>query len=246
MTVIGTAYLRLAHTARQPVLHDGAENEGNTEMKKSMKIVMAGVGVGVVSLAGAGLASAHGPGDGETRSEITDRVAAILGVDSADLGNAFDLARDEVRSEKVDGRLDQAVADGTITQAEADEIKAWMDSRPDVLEDLHGAHGHRGPRHESATLEERLDTLVEEGAITQAEADAALAWSEARPEALDEIRPDRGEGNGHGRRGPGRGFQLRMTGGEDGEIGRFGGFMFRLPPGIGAPQAEVPADDSVL
>ena len=70
-------------------------------MKKSLKIAVAGIGVGVVSLAGVGLASAHGSGDSETRSEITDRVAAILGVDSAELGSAFDQARDEVRTEMV-------------------------------------------------------------------------------------------------------------------------------------------------
>ncbi len=214
-------------------------------MKKNMKIVMAGIGIGVVSLAGAGLASAHGPGDGEVRSEITDRVAAILGVDSADLGSAFDQARDEVRSEKMDARLDAAVEDGTITQEEADEIRAWMDSRPEVLDDLKGPHGPRGPQ-DGAALEDRLSTLVEEGTITQAEADAALEWSQARPEALDEIRPDRGDGNGHGRRGPGRGFQARTAGGENGEIGRFGGFRFSLPSGGDAPPVAAPVDSSVL
>ena len=107
-------------------------------MKKTFKIAVAGAGVGVISLAGAGLASAHGPGDSETRSEITDRVATILGVDSAELSDAFSTARDEVRTEQMDARLDQAVADGTITQEDADEIRAWQDSRPEVLDDLKG------------------------------------------------------------------------------------------------------------
>ena len=214
-------------------------------MKKSLKIAVAGIGVGVVSLAGAGLASAHGPGDSGTRSEITDRVAAILGVDSAELGNAFDQARDGVRTEKMDARLDQAVADGTITQEEADEIRAWMDSRPDVLDDLKGRHGPGGQK-DPAAFEERLATLVEEGTITQAEADAVLEWSEDRPEALNEIRPDRNDGEGHGRRGPGHGFQARFAGGENGEIGRFGGFRFSLPPSSDAPPVNAPADSSVL
>ena len=216
-------------------------------MKKSLKIAVAGIGVGVVSLAGVGLASAHGPGDSETRSEITDRVAAILGVDTAELGSAFDQARDEVRTEKMDARLDQAVADGAITQEEADEIRAWMDSRPDVLDDLKGQHGPRGQK-DPAAIEERLATLVEEGTITQAEADAVLEWSEDRPEALNEIRPDRSdhEGRHDSRRGPGRGFQLRLGGGQDVEIGRFGGFRFSLPPGSDAPPADVPVDSSAL
>ncbi|MDA1257671.1 MAG: hypothetical protein O3C10_07490 [Chloroflexi bacterium] len=213
-------------------------------MKKTFKIAVAGAGVGVISLAGAGLASAHGPGDSETRSEITDRVATILGVDSAELSDAFSTARDEVRTEQMDARLDQAVADGTITQEDADEIRAWQDSRPEVLDDLKGLHGHRGP-HDPAALEERLTVLVEDGTITQADADAVLAWSEARPEALGEIQPDH-RGRHDSRRGPGRGFQMRVAPGEDGEIGRFGGFMFRLPPGSGAPQADAPVESTAL
>ena len=234
---------------RQPALHGGAENEGNTEMKKNLKILVAGFGVGVVSLAGVGLASAHGPGDSETRSEITDRVAAILGVDSADLGSAFDQARGEVRTEKMDARLDQAVADGTITQEEADEIRAWMDSRPEALDGLKGSHG---PQHGpgigpgGVAIEERLAALVEDGVITQAEADEALEWSQARPEALNEIRPDRSDGTGHGRRGPGHGFQARFAGGENGEIGRFGGFRFSFPPSSDTPPVNAPADSSAL
>ena len=237
---------------RQPALHGGAENEGNTEMKKHLKILVAGFGVGVVSLAGVGLASAHGPGDSETRSEITDRVAAILGVDTAELGSAFDQARGEVRTEKMDARLDQAVADGTITQEEADEIRAWMDSRPEVLDGLKGQRGSHGPQHGpgigpgGAAIEERLAALVEDGAITQTEADEALDWSQARPEALNEIRPDRSDGTGHGRRGPGHGFQARFAGGENGEIGRFGGFRFSFPPSSDAPPVNAPADSSVL
>ena len=216
-------------------------------MKKSLKIAVAGIGVGVVSLAGVGLASAHGPGDSETRSEITDRVAAILGVDSAELGSAFEQARDEVRTEKMDARLDQAVADGTITQEEADEIRAWMDSRPDVLDDLKDQHGPRGQK-DPAAIEERLATLVEEGTITQAEADAVLEWSEDRPEALNEIRPDRSdhEGRHDSRRGLWRGFQHRLGGGQDVEIGRFGGFRFNLPPGSDAPPADAPVGSSAL
>ena len=63
-------------------------------MKKSLKIAVAGIGVGVVSLAGTGLASAHGPGDSETRSEITDRGGALPGCEGAEPGNAFEQDRE--------------------------------------------------------------------------------------------------------------------------------------------------------
>jgi len=225
-------------------------------MKQTLKIAVAGVGVGVVSLAGVGLASAHSPGDnGEGRDEVQNRVAEILGIDVTDLGDALQQAREEHRSAEMDARLDQAVVDGTITQPEADEIRDWLDARPEVLEELKGAAGNHGPRHDAGGggLEVRLAELVEDGTITQPEADAALAWSADRPEAMSEIRserPDRGEregrrGRGHDR-GQGRRFELRVAPGADGEIGRFGGFMFQLPPGFEAPGTTPPVDETSL
>jgi hypothetical protein len=220
-------------------------------MKQSLKIAVAGVGVGMVSLAGAGLASAHSPGDSEAREEITDRVAEILGVDATSLGDAMQQAQEEHRSEEMDARLDQAVLDGTITQEEADEIRTWLDSRPEILEELKGERGQHGPRQDGGGggLEVRLAALVEDGTITQAEADEALAWSEARPEAMDDLRPDKGEGEGRrgrghqrGQRGPGHGFEQRINPGEGGEIGRFGGFRFQLPPGFDGSFEAPPAD----
>lgn len=217
-------------------------------MKKTLKIAVAGVGVGVVSLAGAGLASAHTPGDSERQDEIQDRVAEILGVDVTDLGDALDQAREEYKDAKMDERLDQAVADGAITQEEADEIRDWLDARPEVLDDLKG----HGPRHGKGGegLEERLATMVEDGTITQADADAVIAWSESRPEAMSELKPDRGEdegrrGRGH-HQGPGRDFQQRVDPGEGGEIGGFGGFRFQLPPDFEVPQGTPTVDDTTI
>ncbi len=222
-------------------------------MKQTLKIAVAGVGVGVVSLAGVGLASAHTPGgdNGEGRDEIQNRVAEILGIDVTDLGDALQQAREEHRTAEIDARLDQAVVDGTITQEEADEIRDWLDARPEVLEGLKGAKGHGGSG--GGGLEVRLAELVEDGTITQVEADAALAWSEDRPEAMSEIRPerpDRGEregrrGRGHDR-GQGRRFELRVAPGADGEIGRFGGFLFQLPPGFEVPVTTPPVDETSL
>jgi hypothetical protein len=219
-------------------------------MKQTLKIAVAGVGVGVVSLAGVGLASAHTPGggNGEGQDEIQNRVAEILEIDVTDLGDALQQAREEHRTAEMDARLDQAVVDGTITQEEADEIRDWLDARPEVFEELKGAKGHGGS--EGNGLEVRLAELVEDGTITQAEADAPLEWSADRPEAMSEIRPDRGEregrrGRGHDR-GQGRRFELRVAPGADGEIGRFGGFLFQLPPGFEAPDTTPPVDESAL
>jgi len=226
-------------------------------MKQTLKIAVAGVGVGVVSLAGVGLASAHGPGgnNNEVRDEIQNRVAEILEIDATDLGNALQQAREEHKTAEMDTRLEQAVADGTITQEEADEIRAWLDDRSEVLDELKGEGGHHGPGQDSGGdgLEVRLAELVEDGTITQAEADVALAWSVDRPEAMSEIRPERqdlgerdGErGRGHDR-GQGRRFELRVAPGTDGEIGRFGGLLFQLKPGFEAPGTTPPVDETSL
>ena len=56
-------------------------------------------------------------------------------------------------------------------------------------------------------LEERLQEAVDEGTITQEEADEILQWMKSRPEALDELGGfglalEGGPGMGHHRHGP--------------------------------------------
>ena len=56
--------------------------------------------------------------------------------------------------------------EGKLTQGQADEYRAWMESKPDMP-----------PVHPG-----RLDQLVEEGVITQEQADAYRSWLEAKPD----------------------------------------------------------------
>ena len=226
-------------------------------MKQTLKIAVAGVGVGVVSLAGVGLASAHGPSgsNSEIRSEIQNRVAEILEIDATDLGDALQKAGKEHKTAERDARLDQSVTDGKITQKEAGEIRDWQDNRPEVLDQLKGKGGHRGAGGGLGRggLEVRLAELVEDGTITKAEADTALSWSADRPEAMSEIRPERPErGEWEGKRGRGhdlgqeRRFKFRVAPGTDGEIGRFGGFLFQIPAAFEAPGTTPPVDETSL
>ena len=69
------------------------------------------------------------------------------------------------------------VADGTITQEQADEVVAWQDSKPTILDELgHASRGHRdGPIDE----ESRLEVLVADGTITQEQANEIAAWHDA-------------------------------------------------------------------
>jgi hypothetical protein len=68
-----------------------------------------------------------------TSSEKTlmTRVATILGIDEAKLQSAFTQAQNEMQAEELDSRLSEMVTDGTITQKQADDYKAWFNSKPD-------------------------------------------------------------------------------------------------------------------
>lgn len=160
--------------------------------------------IGALAVAGAAFAQ-EGPADGQNpHDSIKDRVAEILGVDREVLDSAMSTARDEHREAKQDERLAALVEAGTITQAQADEIDAWQDSKPEIMDDLRKlAREYGGVKGD---LTATLATLVEQEVITQAEADAVVAWTEAKPDYLDELRqelrPDRnGDGDRDGRRG---------------------------------------------
>jgi hypothetical protein len=62
------------------------------------------------------------------------KVADILELDKAVVADAFAQARQEMSTEKQQQRLQQAIENGLITEEEAAEIQAWLDSRPDCLE----------------------------------------------------------------------------------------------------------------
>ncbi len=169
--------------------------------------------IGALAIAGAAFAQ-EGPADGGSGDSVRDRVAEILGVDREALDSAMSTARTERREAMQNERLAALVEAGTITQAQVDEIDAWKDSRPEVMNELKRlgrGHGVGGDR----SIEARLAILVEQEVITQAEADDVIAWREAKPEYLDELRSElRGErdsrrgrhGHGDHQRGRGHGF----------------------------------------
>lgn len=89
----------------------------------------------------------------EHRQEFADRVGEIVGVEGDELLAAFDQVREELREEHraemlatLQERLDDAVANGRLTQEEADEIMAQAEAG-----ELRPGRGHRrgghGPGH---------------------------------------------------------------------------------------------------
>ena len=78
------------------------------------------------------------------------RVAEILDIPEDDLVNAFNQARQEMREEAYFSFLDKAVAEGRLTQEEADEIEEWWQQKPESLEQglLRHACGFKAMRGE--------------------------------------------------------------------------------------------------
>lgn len=104
-------------------------------MWRSKKFIIVAVIAAVVlvaSIGGVALAQT-GSGDNSQHKTLTDRVVAILvakgvNITSAQLDEAFNQARSEERDEF----LQNLVTESKITQAQADQYKAWLNSRPDM------------------------------------------------------------------------------------------------------------------
>ena len=202
--------------------------------RKIMLGVSAGL-IGALAIAGAAFAQ-ESPGDSNPGDSINDRGAEILGINRETLDSAMKTARDENRDARQEEKLVALVAQDVITQAQADEIDAWQDARPEVVDELKGLGGGKGrgygtmPPTDENDVEARIAALVEQEVITQADADEILAWHEAKLECLADLRQElRGERDGQrGQRGrhgrPGRGGP-RNFGGPRG----FGGFGQQAP-----------------
>jgi hypothetical protein len=103
----------------------------------------------VVGIGGVVLAADNGD-DNQTE---TKRVALVnkalviyeeqtgVTIDKDVLKDAFAQAKGELRDEALQNRLDNLVADGVITQEEADEYLEWWQSKPDITNGF-GLRGH--------------------------------------------------------------------------------------------------------
>jgi len=104
--------------------------------KKIIAITLLTVLIVATSLGGVALAQT---GDDEAGQPDTlmERVAAILVEDGVNitveqLEDAFAQAKDDLCSEVMDKRLQTMVDAGKITQEEADQLKEWLELKPDV------------------------------------------------------------------------------------------------------------------
>jgi hypothetical protein len=112
-------------------------NKEEQLMSKKIKILIS-ILVTALLLTMGGVTMVMAEGEEETTppSEASakgflERVADILEIDQEDLIDAFKQAKQEMKEEAFINRLNQAVAEGRITQEQADEIIEWWELRPD-------------------------------------------------------------------------------------------------------------------
>ncbi len=77
------------------------------------------------------MAYGHGAEGDPPLQSFASRVAAILGLDEAQVQDAFSQAAGEFQDERFQRKLDRLVEKGWLTQKEADEYKEWYLSRPE-------------------------------------------------------------------------------------------------------------------
>jgi len=170
-------------------------SEGISGMRKlriSILLVMSVVAVAVI---GFSIALAQGNGGGDSNaSKLANKVAEILGLDTAVVDDAIKQAREELRDEAIQKKLNALVENGRLTQEQADESLNWIQSRPDGIpamgKHFFGKRGHHkgwkrhggffGSRNyfngkpSLEDIQKKLNTMVKDGDITQGEAEAKL------------------------------------------------------------------------
>ena len=161
-------------------------------------IVIAVVAIATISVSLV-LAQENEKGDSNA-SRLAAKVAEILGLDAAEVDDAIKQARRELRDEAVQNKLNALVEKGQLTQERADEHLNWIQSRPEGIpamgKQFFGKMGHHkgwkghgrffGPRNyfkgdpSLEDVQKKLNAMVEDGDITQEEADAKLKGVQAK------------------------------------------------------------------
>ena len=172
-------------------------------MKKLRIIIPLSIAVVAVAIISFSIALAQGNEGGDSNaSELAIKVAEILGMDRAVVDDAIKQAHRELRDEAAQNNLNALVEKGRLTQEQADEYLNWIQSRPEGIPAIgkqsFGKMGHHkgwkghgrffGPPNyfkgeSSFTMEDvqkKLNAMVEDGDITQEEAEAELKAFQAK------------------------------------------------------------------
>lgn len=102
-------------------------------MRKRWILVPVALVTMALAVATVGVALAHESNGDSKADKFTSRVAEILGLDEAQVEDAMKQARQELRDEAMQNKLDSLVEKGLITQEQADEYLEWRQSRPEAI-----------------------------------------------------------------------------------------------------------------
>ena len=164
-------------------------------MKKMRIIIPLSIAVASVAIISFSIALAQGnEGSDSNASKLATKVAEILGLDTAVVDHAIKQAREELRDEAIHNKLNALVENGKLTQEQADEYLNWIQSKPEgvptIGKQFFGKMGHHKGRKDHGRffgsrndfkgkpsfedIQKKLNTMVEDGEITQGEAEAKL------------------------------------------------------------------------
>jgi ABC-type glycerol-3-phosphate transport system substrate-binding protein len=113
-------------------------------MKKYKKIVITTLVTVIVLAATLGIvafAQADDEGTQTARENMYERVAQVYeantgnAINAAALEAAFNQARQEIATEAKDRMQQKLIEEGKITQQQLDDLKAWLEARPDMTSD---------------------------------------------------------------------------------------------------------------
>jgi len=111
--------------------------------KKFLLVTVVATVVLLGSIGGVALAQTGTGGDSQPKAQyeaLLGKVCKIyqdktgVAIDQAALQDAFTQAQQEMRDEALDSYLKNLVAQGKITQEQADQYKAWLKARPDMAQ----------------------------------------------------------------------------------------------------------------
>ncbi|MCL0029069.1 hypothetical protein M1N23_02860 [Dehalococcoidia bacterium] len=172
-----------------------------SEMRKYKIVIPIAIAMVAVAVVSFSVALAQGNGEGDSNaSKLAIKVAEILGLDTTEVNDAIKQARKELRDEATTKRINALVEKGRLTQEQADKYLNWIQSRPADIPSIgkhsfmeRGPHrgwkGHKrpfGPRNHFKgkfslqNVQDKLNAMVDDGVITQAEADAKLKGIQAK------------------------------------------------------------------
>ena len=170
-------------------------------MKKLRIIIPLSIAVVAVAIISFSIAFAQGNEGGDSNAgKLATKVAEILGLDTAVVDRAIKQAREELRDEAVQNKLNALVENGKLTQEQADEYLNWVQSKPEGIpaigKQFFGKMGHHkgwkghgrffGSRNyfkgelSLEDVQKKLNAMVEDGDITQEEAEAELKAFQAK------------------------------------------------------------------